>query len=433
MDAVSALARMRCKRRRKSVMGAKIAKPLLVLGGGIGGAAAALSLTRRGRSVHVLEKAPDLTEIGAGLQLAPNAMRVLDRLGVLDRIKDVAVFPQTLMLLDIATAKRLKTVDLGPAFIARYGYPYIVMHRSDLLAILVEACRDSGLVSFETNKEAVAIEDLRDSAELSCRDGSVYRTEALIAADGLWSLARRTLFSDDPVQTPKYVAYRGTIPISEITLYARPDDLLIWAGPEMHLVQYPVRGGKLYNQVAVFKSDRFRSDSDDWGTPEELDQHFSKACPYVIEAVKEVGRGRRWPLFDRNPIAHWARNRVVLLGDAAHPMLQFLAQGACKAPEDGVSIADCMDRHMPDVARAFVAFQNTRFLRATRVQMTARFFEHFWHPKDAAADLRNAYLASHAPDDYAVFDWVYGTRGDGQSRSGSNPLAFSDETWATSI
>jgi len=209
--------------------------PLLVLGGGIGGVAAALSLARRGRRVHVLEKAPELAEIGAGLQLAPNAMRVLDWLGILERIKSAAVFPQTLNLLDIVTAKRLKTVDLGPAFIARYGYPYIVMHRSDLLTILVKACRDSGLVSFETSKDAVAIEDLRDSAEVTCGDGSVYRTDALIAADGLWSLARRTLFSDDQVHTPKYVAYRGTIPISEVAMYARPDDLLIWAGPEMHL------------------------------------------------------------------------------------------------------------------------------------------------------------------------------------------------------
>jgi 3-hydroxybenzoate 6-monooxygenase len=410
-------------------MGEKIETPLLGLGGGIGGVAAALALARRGRRVHVLEKAPDLTEIGAGLQLAPNAMRVLEWLGLLEQIKSVAVFPQTLTLLDIVTANRLKTVDLGPAFIERYGYPYIVMHRSDLLSILVEACRESGLVTFETSKEAVAIEDLGDRAELSCHDGSVYRTEALIAADGLWSLARRTLFSDDEVQTPKYVAYRGTIPISEIVMFARPDDLLIWVGPEMHLVQYPVRGGKLYNQVAVFKSDRFRTDSDDWGTPEELDRHFSKACPYVLEAVKEVGRGRRWPLFDRNPIVHWARNRVVLLGDAAHPMLQFLAQGACQALEDAFGIADCMDRHAPDVARAFVAFQNTRFLRATRVQMTARFFEHFWHPKDAGADLRNAYLANHAPDNYAEFDWVYATRGAGQRLNTDRPM-FLDETWA---
>jgi 3-hydroxybenzoate 6-monooxygenase len=407
--------------------------PLLVLGGGIGGVAAALSLAQRGRRVHVLEKAPELAEIGAGLQLAPNAMRVLDWLGILERIKRAAVFPQTLNLLDIVTAKPLKTVDLGPAFIARYGYPYIVMHRSDLLSILVEACRNSGLVSFETGKEAVAIEDLREAAEVTCADGSVYCTEALIAADGLWSVARRTLFSDDLVHTPKYVAYRGTIPISEVAMYARPDDLLIWAGPEMHLVQYPVRGGKLYNQVAVFKSDRYRNDSDDWGTTEELDRHFSKACPYVLEAVRQVGRGRRWPLFDRNPIIQWARNRVVLFGDAAHPMLQFLAQGACQALEDAFSIADCLDRHEPDIARAFVAFQNTRFLRATRVQMTARFFEHFWHPKDGGADLRNAYLASHAPDDYDEFDWLYGTRGDGQPRSDSNRLIFSDETWATPI
>jgi salicylate hydroxylase len=414
-------------------MGAKNEIPLLVLGGGIGGVAAALSLARRGRRVHVLEKAPQLAEIGAGLQLAPNAMRVLDWLGVLEQIRSAAVFPQTLTLLDIVTAKRLKVVDLGPAFQARYAYPYIVMHRSDLLAILVEACRDSGLVSFETGKEVVAIDDLQDCAELSCRDGSVYRTEALIAADGLWSLARRTLFSDDPVQTPKYVAYRGTIPISQIAMHARPDDLLIWVGPEMHLVQYPVRGGALYNQVAVFKSDRFRSDSDDWGTADELDRHFSKACPYVLEAVKEVGRGRRWPLFDRNPIIDWAKNRIVLLGDAAHPMLQFLAQGACQALEDGFCIADCMDRHAPDVARAFVAFQNTRFLRATRVQMTARFFEHFWHPKDVGADLRNGYLANHEPENYAEFDWLYGSREAGFLRANSNLPNVADETWQPPI
>jgi salicylate hydroxylase len=395
--------------KKQRLMGANVDFPVVVLGGGIGGVATALSLAMRGRRVHVLEKASQLSEIGAGLQLAPNAMRILDRLRVLDPVKAAAVFPQTLTLLDIATATRLKVVDLGAAFIARYGYPYIVMHRSDLLAILVEACRDSGLVSFETNKEAISIEDLQDRAQISCRDGSVYRTEALIAADGLWSLVRRTLFSDDQVQTPKYVAYRGTIPTLQITPYARPDDLLIWAGPDMHLVQYPVRGGKLYNQVAVFKSDRFRSDSDDWGTPEELDRHFSTACPYVLDAVKEVGRGRRWPLFDRNPIINWAKNRVVLLGDAAHPMLQFLAQGACQALEDAICIADCMDRYQADVSLAFVAFQNTRFLRATQVQMTARFFEHFWHPAGAGAELRNEYLARHAPDNYAEFDWLYGS------------------------
>src|SRR5215208_2747139 len=134
--------------------------PFLVLGGGIGGVAAALSLARRGRRVHILEKAPELAEIGAGLQLAPNAMRVLEKLGVLERIKSAAVFPQTLTLLDIASAERLKTVDLGPAFIAGYGYPYIGMHRSDLLATLVAACKETGLITFETNKEVITIEDL---------------------------------------------------------------------------------------------------------------------------------------------------------------------------------------------------------------------------------------------------------------------------------
>ncbi len=140
-------------------------------------------------------------------------------------------------------------------------------------------------------------------AAVTCRDGSVYRTEALIAADGLWSLARRTLFSDDQVQTPKYVAYRGTIPTSEVTMYARPDDLLIWAGPDMHLVQYPVRGGEaLQSGCCIQERSVPQSTATIGARPEELDRHFSKACPYVIGAVNEVGRGRRWPLFDRNPI-----------------------------------------------------------------------------------------------------------------------------------
>jgi 2-polyprenyl-6-methoxyphenol hydroxylase-like FAD-dependent oxidoreductase len=153
----------------------------------------------------------------------------------------------------------------------------------------------------------------------------------------------------------------------------------------------------------------------------------------VFEAVKQVGRGRRWPLFDRNPIIQWARNRVVLFGDAAHPMLQFLAQGACQALEDAVCIADCVDRHAPDIARAFVAFQNTRFLRATRVQMTARFFEHFWHPKNVGADLRNAYLAGHGAENYDEFDWLYGTRCASQEGSELNGPILSDETWAMPI
>jgi salicylate hydroxylase len=381
--------------------------PLLVIGGGVAGVASALSLARCGRKVHVLEKAAELAEIGAGLQLAPNALRALDRLGVLAAIREAAVFPRTLTMLDIVTTNRLKVVDLGPKFVERFGYPYIVIHRSDLLDILVRAARDTGLVSFETNRDVVAIEDQVEHATVTCKDGHRYRAKGLIAADGLWSLARRTLFEDDDVHTLRYVAYRGTVPIGDVSTYARHDDLLIWAGPEMHLVQYPVRGGQLYNQVAVFKSDRFRRDSDQWGTPEELDQHFSKACAYVRHAVTSIGRARRWPLHDRNPIVTWVRNCVVLVGDAAHPMFQFLAQGACQALEDAICLAECLDRHDGDCASAFARFQYSRVLRATRVQLTARFFEHFWHPSGVAAELRDGYLARHSPDNYDEMEWLY--------------------------
>lgn len=380
---------------------------ILVLGGGIGGMATALAIARRGRRVHLIERSPVFEELGAGLQLAPNALRVLDELGVLEQVERHAVFPKQIVLRDIVSAEQLAALDLGADFVKRYRYRYLVIHRSDLLAILVDACKDSGLVTFDTGKEAVSVEDLLTGARVVCADGSEYLCNALIAADGLWSTVRRMLFVKDTVECPKYVAYRGTIPTADVATHVSQEDLVIWCGPEMHLVQYPVRGGELFNQVAVFRSHRYVEGTDDWGTVEELDQHFSQACPYVQSALTKIGRAKRWPLFDRVPIITWARNNIVLMGDAAHPMLQFVAQGACQALEDALCLADLVDRFEGDTAAAFVAFQNTRFLRTARVQLTARFFEHFWHPQGVGAKLRDEYLSRRAANDYVELDWLY--------------------------
>jgi 2-polyprenyl-6-methoxyphenol hydroxylase-like FAD-dependent oxidoreductase len=387
--------------------------PLLVLGGGIGGMATALALARNGVRVHLLERAPAFGEIGAGIQLAPNALKALDRLGVLAAVMEHAVFPRRLVLLDIYSEKELTSLDVGDKFIVRYKYPYIVIHRNDLLQALLDGCRASDRVTLDTNKNVVDVQDLQHSARLQCEDGTSYECGALIAADGLWSTVRRRLFADDqPPHCPGYVAYRGTISIKEVPQFEGRDNVLIYAGANMHLVQYPVHGGELYNQVAVFRSDRFRPEralSDDWGTVEELDEHFLQAGPRIRDAMTKIGRGRRWPLFDRAPTIHWARNNVVLTGDAAHPMLQFLAQGACQALEDAVCLADLLPRYPNDPAKAFVLFQNTRFVPTARVQQTARFFEHFWHPHGVSAAVRDEYLAHRAPDDYRHLDWVYGS------------------------
>jgi 3-hydroxybenzoate 6-monooxygenase len=389
-------------------MGAGDRIPLLVVGGGIGGLAAALGLARKGRPVHVVEKAPEFGEIGAGLQLAPNASRMLDRLGVLSEIHKNAVFPRRLVWLDAVAGKEITALDLGEKFQATYGYPYVVMHRSDLLDALLAACRAETRITLETSRDVVAVEPLGAGARARCADGTVYECDTLIGADGLWSPTRRLVVPDEgePICS-HYVAYRGTIPMHEMSEHAGLDNVVMWAGPEMHLVQYPVRRGELYNQVAVFKSHRYRPDSDDWGTVEELEAHFGRACAYVQGALKLIRRNRRWPMYDREPVADWTRGRIGLLGDAAHPMLQYLAQGAAQAIEDAVCLADCLDRHGGDDAAGLRAYQEARYLRTARVQITARFFGEVCHVDGVGRTLRNATFADRPHDRFFEVDWLY--------------------------
>jgi 2-polyprenyl-6-methoxyphenol hydroxylase-like FAD-dependent oxidoreductase len=384
--------------------------PLLIVGGGIGGMAAALAVARAGRPVHVLEKAEQFGEIGAGIQLAPNATRVLDRLGLLPAVEAVAVFPERVRFMHADAGCHLTTLDLGPAFRRHFGYRYLVMHRGDLLDILLEACRGNELIRLESNRTVAAIEDRPSSVAVRCEDGSTYECEAVVGADGLWSCVRARISDDRPI-CAEYVAYRGAIPTSEVTVEIEHNDELVWIAPGMHFVQYPIRRGEIYNQVAVFKSARYREeivDTEAWGTPEELDQRFAACCPPVRAAVTMINRDRRWPMYDREPLGAWTRGRVTLLGDAAHPMLQYLAQGACQAIED----ADCLGRklaeHPGDVTRAFAAYEAERIPRTARVQRTARLWGQVWHdPGPLIPWLRDRFFALRAPDDYSELDWLY--------------------------
>src|SRR5690242_9160718 len=242
--------------------------PILVVGGGIGGLATALALARAGRTVHVVEKEAQFGEIGAGLQLAPNAVHVLERLGLMGEIGKHAVFPNRLVWMDALDETRITYVDLGTPFHRRYGHPYLVMHRGDLLNVLLEACRAEARITLEAAREVRAIEDLGEAARVRFADGTVYETDLLIGADGLWSTVRGAVVTDTPIAEP-YVAYRGTIPMERMSRHAGLDNVAMWVGPDMHFVQYPVRRGELYNQVAVFKSRRYKPQSDDWGTVEE--------------------------------------------------------------------------------------------------------------------------------------------------------------------
>jgi salicylate hydroxylase len=379
----------------------------LVVGGGIGGLATALALARHGRNVHVVEKSPEFGEIGAGLQLAPNATAVLDRLGVMQAIAHHAVFPSRLVWMDALAGVPITAIDLGDAFRRRYGHPYLVMHRGDLLAVLLEACRQEKRITLEAGRAVVAVEDRGEAALARFADGTAIEAELLVGADGLHSVVR-PLFSGDALVYDGLVAYRGTIPIAEMSHHAGLDNVVMWVGPQLHFVQYPVRSGALYNQVAVFRSRHYRRESEEWGTPEELDAHYAQTCEEVRRASRLMWRDRRWPMVDRKPLATWTRNRIALMGDAAHPMYQYIAQGACQAIEDALALASHVAASPGDIPKALAAYADARRLRAARVQLTARAMGAFFHLDGVAAEARNALMALRAADDYTMLDWLYG-------------------------
>ncbi len=383
--------------------------PTLIVGGGLGGLATALALARQGRAAHVVEKAPEFGEIGAGLQLAPNAMAVLDRLGLTAELAKHAVFPNHLVWMDALSGTRITAVDLGDAFRRRYGHPYIVMHRGDLLAVLLEACRQEKRITLEAGREVVAVEDLGEAARARFANGTCLEAELLVGADGLHSTVRG-LLSDDALVYDGLVAYRGAIPMARVSRHAGLDNVVMWVGPQMHFVQYPIRRAELYNQVAVFRSRRYRPDSDDWGTPDELDAHYAQTCDYVQDCIKLMWRDKRWPMVDRKPLARWVRNRIVLTGDAAHPMYQYIAQGACQAIEDALALATCIAAAPQDLPKALLAYEKARTLRTARVQLTARAMGAFFHLDGVAAAARNELMAGRAEDDYSMLDWLYGYR-----------------------
>ena len=383
--------------------------PTLIVGGGIGGLATALALARHGRAAHVVEKSADFGEIGAGLQLAPNAMAVLDRLDVMADISKHAVYPSRLVWMDAISGAPITALDLGDAFRRRYVQPYIVMHRGDLLAVLLDACRQQRLITLEAGSDVVAVEDLGDGARVRLADGAVHETELLVGADGLHSIVRRLVSDDAPIYDG-LVAYRGTIPIAQISAHAGLDNVVMWVGPQLHFVQYPIRRAELYNQVAVFRRRRHTADAEDGGTAEELDAHYAQTCDYVQGCIKLMWRDKRWPMLDRKPIATWRRNRIVLMGDAAHAMYQYIAQGACQAIEDALALAVAVTAAPADLPRALSAYENARKFRTARVQVTARAMGAFFHLDGMAADARNQLMATRASNDYGMLDWLYGYR-----------------------
>ena len=382
-------------------------KEILVAGGGIGGLAAALALAQKGRKVRVLEKAAEFGEIGYGIQMGPNVARMLERLGVLKALEPSSVFPEALIFADALSNEEISRIALGKAFLARYQFRYFVIHRRDLHGGLLEACRRREEIILESSAGLKSFKEQSDAVIVTCESGAVHEGCALIGADGLWSPTRQSVIADGAPRMAGHFVYRGVVPDAQIVDRSRINTMTIWGGPDLHMVQYRLQGGAVMNNVATIASRRFRTGEANAGAPDELEEMFSRTHPGVRDNLRYVSRDRNWVLHDREPATNWTRGNVTLLGDAAHPTLQYLAQGAQMAIEDGVVLAEKVAAAGEDYHRAFLAYQRERMNRSARVVLSSRFFGEYIHVDGGARALRNELARGRDPDNPWEVDWLY--------------------------
>jgi 3-hydroxybenzoate 6-monooxygenase len=387
---------------------------VIIVGGGIGGLSTAFALGRQGLSVRVLERADKFGEVGAGIQIAPNCTRILHEYGMLDEARMMGVLPRSMIMRDALDGTELTRLDLRDLE-RRYGFPYMVIHRSDLHDIFLRGCERMG-VELVTNQLVTSYENTSTGARVRLADGRVEQASLVIAADGLHSVARQQLIGDATVNSA-YVAYRAALPISAVRdSGVALDSVVVYIGPRCHFVQYPLRGGEMFNQVAVFESSRARAGEQDWGRPDELDAAFDATCDDVRKGIPLMWRDRWWRMFDRDPITNWVHGRIALLGDAAHPPLQYLAQGAIMAIEDGWVLAEHASRlkapamGAPPAAwdAALAAYEAVRAEHCRQVVLTARKWGELWHLDGTRRLQRNTILRARSTDDYSFTDWIYG-------------------------
>jgi salicylate hydroxylase len=388
-------------------------QPVLIAGGGIGGLAVALGLAQKGIRSILLEKASVLGEIGAGIQLAPNAFHAFDYLGVGEAARNMAVYVDHLRLMDAMTAQEICHVDLDDAFRTRFGNPYAVVHRGDLHGVFLKACRDSDLIDLRVSSEVVGYD--QDGSSVTARLGSGDRVTGslLIGADGLWSNIRKQVVGDGKPRVSGHTTYRSVIPTEQMPEDLRWNAATLWAGPKCHLVHYPLSGWKVFNLVVTCHNDAGEPVAGKPVPEQEVMRGFAHIHERALEIIRHGTNWKLWVLCDRDPTERWIDGRVVLLGDAAHPMLQYFAQGACQAMEDAVCLSHMLGSHAGDPTLALEKYRALRFPRTARVQMLSRAIgEHIYHPDGEHARLRNAVMSAKSQEEwYGDLAWLYGGTG----------------------
>jgi salicylate hydroxylase len=385
----------------------KDSRPVLVAGGGIGGLATALSLSRLGYPVKVLEQAAEMGEIGAGIQLGPNAFSAFDALGVGEKARERSVYTDYLLMQDAVDDHSICHIPTQDAFIKRFGNPYAVIHRADVHLSLLEGAQQSQWVDFQTSTRVESIEQDSKGVCVVDQHGVRHEGQALIGADGVKSVVRNH-FVGDPHRVTGHVVYRAVVDQEDFPEELRWNAAALWVGPHCHLVHYPLRRGEQYNVVVTFHSRQ----QEEWGVTEgsaaEVQSYFEGVCDKARQLTLLPKSWKRWATADREPIEQWSFGRSTLLGDAAHPTTQYMAQGACMAMEDAVTLGECLKLSQGDFVQAFDLYQKARVARTARVVLSSREMGRLYHAKGVERLVRNDLWRGHTTERfYEAMSWLY--------------------------
>ncbi len=388
--------------------------PVIVAGGGIGGLAAALALVRQGHTVKVLEQASEIGEIGAGIQLGPNAFHAFDALGVGETARGRAVYTDCLVMHDAVDETLVGRIETGEAFRRRFGNPYAVIHRADIHGSLLEGVQLRDRASFHTNTRVERIEQDAATQTVTAIDqnGTRWTGQALIGAEGGKSVVRQQYVGDAPRVTG-HVVYRAVVDRANFPTDLQWNAASLWAGPKCHLVHYPLRGGEQYNIVVTFHSRQ----QEQWGVTDgskaEVESYFQGICPKARRLIELPKTWKRWATADREPIDNWVFGRATILGDAAHPTTQYMAQGACMAMEDAVTLGEALRTTANDSGHdwptALQLYQKSRVTRTARIVLSGREMGRLYHAAGVERLVRNSLWQGRSQDRfYDAMDWLYG-------------------------
>ena len=382
---------------------------IVIVGGGIGGLATAVALSQNGFQVTVLERASCFEEIGAGIQLGPNAFHALDKLKSGNAVRKSAVYIDQLRLMNAISGEEIIHVNLTGAFRNRFGNPYAVIHRGDLLRSFYQTCLGMPGVQLRTACEVVGYEQSETSISAMLRSGERVSGDLLVGADGLHSAMRKQLIGDGAPRMEGHTTYRSVIPVEQMPEDLRWNAATLWAGAKFHLVHYPLQGWKVFNLAITTHNNPTEAVAGKPVTHEEVMAGFVGVHPRAQAIIRHGRDWKAWVICDRDPVESWIDGRAILLGDAAHPMLQYFAQGACMALEDAVCLAETLSSHR-SWRDGLQAYQSARLLRTARVQLQSRELgRHVYHPTGVHALLRDQRLRELGEEGiFSHLEWLYG-------------------------